>query len=323
MKHLALTLLLSILMTIPQAMAQQPVWALVIHGGAGNVTPGRITPDKQVQYEAKLLEALAAGQNVLAGGGTAMDAAIAAVQIMEESPLFNSGKGAVFNADGKNELDASVMDGRTGKAGAVAGVTVIRSPVEAARRVMDSSAHVMLSGRGAEAFAREQGLELVEPSYFYTDESWQEYMKVKERLEKEGRKGTVGAVALDKEGNLAAATSTGGMTFKKYGRIGDSPVIGAGTYASNESCAVSCTGHGEYFIRNSVAYDVSARMLYLGETVDQAATYIINEKLESQGGTGGLIALDKNGNISTPFNTPGMFRGFVTSASGPEVKMFR
>jgi beta-aspartyl-peptidase (threonine type) len=323
MKHLALTLLLSILMTIPQAMAQQPVWALVIHGGAGNVTPGRITPDKQVQYEAKLLEALAAGQNVLAGGGTAMDAAIAAVQIMEESPLFNSGKGAVFNADGKNELDASVMDGRTGKAGAVAGVTVIRSPVEAARRVMDSSAHVMLSGRGAEAFAREQGLELVEPSYFYTDESWQEYMKVKERLEKEGRKGTVGAVALDKEGNLAAATSTGGMTFKKYGRIGDSPVIGAGTYASNESCAVSCTGHGEYFIRNSVAYDVSARMLYLGETVDQAATYIINEKLKSQGGTGGLIALDKNGNISTPFNTPGMFRGFVTSASGPEVKMFR
>ncbi|HOI87394.1 MAG TPA: isoaspartyl peptidase/L-asparaginase [Lentimicrobium sp.] len=323
MKHMALTLLLSILMTIPQAMAQQPVWALVIHGGAGNVTPGRITPDKQVQYEAKLLEALAAGQNVLAGGGTAMDAAIAAVQIMEESPLFNSGKGAVFNADGKNELDASVMDGRTGKAGAVAGVTVIRSPVEAARRVMDSSAHVMLSGRGAEAFAREQGLELVEPSYFYTDESWQEYMKVKERLEKEGRKGTVGAVALDKEGNLAAATSTGGMTFKKYGRIGDSPVIGAGTYASNESCAVSCTGHGEYFIRNSVAYDVSARMLYLGETVDQAATYIINEKLKSQGGTGGLIALDKNGNISTPFNTPGMFRGFVTSASGPEVKMFR
>jgi len=320
---MALTLLLSILMTIPQAMAQQPVWALVIHGGAGNVTPGRITPDKQVQYEAKLLEALAAGQNVLAGGGTAMDAAIAAVQIMEESPLFNSGKGAVFNADGKNELDASVMDGRTGKAGAVAGVTVIRSPVEAARRVMDSSAHVMLSGRGAEAFAREQGLELVEPSYFYTDESWQEYMKVKERLEKEGRKGTVGAVALDKEGNLAAATSTGGMTFKKYGRIGDSPVIGAGTYASNESCAVSCTGHGEYFIRNSVAYDVSARMLYLGETVDQAATYIINEKLKSQGGTGGLIALDKNGNISTPFNTPGMFRGFVTSASGPEVKMFR
>ncbi len=323
MRNLTISIVACILMALPRAAAQQPDWVLVIHGGAGNVTPGRITPEKQVIYEAKLKDALAAGQQVLAGGGTAMDAVIAAVQIMEDSPLFNSGKGAVFNADGKNELDASVMDGRTGKAGAVAGVTIIRSPVEAARRVMDSSQHVMLSGRGAEAFAREQGLELVDPSYFYTDESWQEYMKVKERLEQEGRKGTVGAVALDKEGNLAAATSTGGMTFKKYGRIGDSPVIGAGTYASNESCAVSCTGHGEYFIRNSVAYDVSARMLYLGETVEQAAEYIINEKLKNQGGTGGLIAVDKNGSVSMPFNTPGMFRGWVTSASGAEVRMFR
>jgi len=242
---------------------------------------------------------------------------------MEECPLFNSGKGAGFNAEGKNELDASVMDGRSGKAGAVAGVTIIRSPVEAARRVMDSSQHVMLSGKGAEAFAREQNLELVDPSYFHTDESWQEYLKVKERLEQEGRKGTVGAVALDSHGNLAAATSTGGMVFKKYGRIGDSPVIGAGTYASNESCAVSCTGHGEYFIRNSVAYDVSASMLYLGETVEQAAEYIINEKLKSQGGNGGLIAVDKNGNISMPFNTPGMFRGFVKHGAEPKVFMFR
>ena len=323
MKHLTLTFIICFLMALPHAMAQQPGWVLVIHGGAGNITPAGVVPEKQVIYEAKLKEALAAGQQVLAGGGTAMDAVIAAVQFMEECPLFNSGKGAVFNAEGKNELDASVMDGFTGKAGAVAGVTIIRSPVEAARRVMDSSQHVMLSGKGAEAFAREQGLELVDPSYFHTDESWQEYLKVKERLEQEGRKGTVGAVALDSHGNLAAATSTGGMTFKKYGRIGDSPVIGAGTYASNESCAVSCTGHGEYFIRNSVAYDVSARMLYLGETVEQAAEYIINEKLKSQGGAGGLIAVDKNGNISMPFNTPGMFRGFVKQGAEPRVLMFR
>jgi beta-aspartyl-peptidase (threonine type) len=323
MKHLTLTFIICFLMALPHAMAQQPGWVLVIHGGAGNITPARVAPEKQVIYEAKLKEALAAGQQVLAGGGTAMDAVIAAVQFMEECPLFNSGKGAVFNAEGKNELDASVMDGFTGKAGAVAGVTIIRSPVEAARRVMDSSQHVMLSGKGAEAFAREQGLELVDPSYFHTDESWQEYLKVKERLEQEGRKGTVGAVALDSHGNLAAATSTGGMTFKKYGRIGDSPVIGAGTYASNESCAVSCTGHGEYFIRNSVAYDVSARMLYLGETVEQAAEYIINEKLKSQDGAGGLIAVDKNGNISMPFNTPGMFRGFVKQGAEPRVLMFR
>ena len=302
---------------------QVPGYVLVIHGGAGNITPARITPEKQVIYEVKLQEALAAGQKVLANGGAAMDAVIAAVQIMEECPLFNSGKGAVFNAEGKNELDASVMDGRSGKAGAVAGVTIIRSPVEAARRVMDSSQHVMLSGKGAEAFAREQGLELVDPSYFYTEESWKEYQMVKQRIENEGRKGTVGAVALDMDGNLAAATSTGGMTFKKYGRIGDSPVIGAGTYASNESCAVSCTGHGEYFIRNSVAYDVSARMLYLGETLEQAAVYIINEKLKSQGGTGGLIAVDKNGNISMPFNTPGMFRGYIKQGAEPLVLMFR
>jgi len=303
--------------------AQQPGYVLVIHGGAGNITPERITPDKQVLYEQKLEEALLKGEKVLSGGGSALDAVVAAVQIMEECPLFNSGKGAVFNAEGKNELDASIMDGKTMKAGAVAGVMTIKSPVEAARRVMDSSAHVMMAGRGAEEFARVQGLEIVDPSYFYTEESWQEYLKVKARIEKEGRKGTVGAVALDMNGNLAAATSTGGMVNKKYGRIGDSPIIGAGTYANNESCAVSCTGHGEYFIRNSVAFDVSVRMLYLGETVEKASGYIINEKLKSQGATGGLIALDKDGNIAMPFNTSGMFRGFVKKGEKIQLYVFR
>jgi beta-aspartyl-peptidase (threonine type) len=320
-----LSFLLAILFTLfaNPSFAQQAGYVLVIHGGAGNITPERITPEKQVLYEQKLTEALIAGEKVLANGGSALDAVVAAVQLMEECPLFNSGKGAVFNAEGKNELDASIMDGKTLKAGAVAGVKTIKSPVAAARRVMDSSAHVMMAGRGAEEFARVQGLEIVDPSYFYTEESWQEYLKVKARVEAEGRKGTVGAVALDMKGNLAAATSTGGMTFKKYGRIGDSPIIGAGTYANNESCAVSCTGHGEYFIRNSVAFDVSARMLYLGETVDQAAGYIINEKLKAQGATGGLIALDKDGNFSMPFNTSGMFRGYVKKGEKIQVFVFR
>ncbi len=323
MKQLFCLFVIAIVLSLNSSIAQQPGYVLVIHGGAGNITPERITPDKQVLYEQKLEEALAAGEKVLSAGGSSLDAVVAAVQVMEECPLFNSGKGAVFNAEGKNELDASIMDGKTMKAGAVAGVMTIKSPVEAARRVMDSSAHVMMAGRGAEEFARVQGLEIVDPSYFYTEESWQEYLKVKARIEKEGRKGTVGAVALDVKGNLAAATSTGGMVYKKYGRIGDSPIIGAGTYANNESCAVSCTGHGEYFIRNSVAFDVSARMLYLGETVEKASGYIINEKLKNQGAIGGLIALDKDGNIAMPFNTPGMFRGFVKKGEKIQVYVFR
>lgn len=323
MKRLFCFFILAIVLSANISNAQKPGYVLVVHGGAGNITPERITPDKQILYKQKLEEALAAGEKVLSAGGSALDAVIAAIQLMEECPLFNAGKGAVFNAEGKNELDASIMDGKTLKAGAVAGVMNIKSPVEAARRVMDSSAHVMLAGRGAEEFARVQGLEIVDPAYFYTEESWQEYLKVKARIETEGRKGTVGAVALDMNGNLAAATSTGGMVYKKYGRIGDSPIIGAGTYANNESCAVSCTGHGEYFIRNSVAFDVSARMLYLGETVDQAAGFIINEKLKAQGAAGGLIALDKDGNISMPFNTPGMFRGYVKKGEKIQVYMFR
>lgn len=302
---------------------KRPDFVLVIHGGAGTITSERYNAEHQAEYVARLTEALQAGERILASGGSALDAVVASVQVMEASPLFNAGVGAVFNAEGKNELDASIMDGKTGKAGAVAGVTTIKSPIAAARRVMDSSAHVMLAGRGAEQFAIEQKLEMVDPSYFWSEESWQEYLNVKARIEKNGRKGTVGAVALDKNGNLAAATSTGGMVYKKYGRVGDSPVIGAGTYASNESCAVSCTGHGEFFIRNSVAYDVSARMLYLGQTVEQAADYIINEKLKGLKALGGLIAVDKDGNVAMPFNTPGMFRAVVKAGGKPEVLMFR
>lgn len=323
MKNLTLLVFIALLFVSATALGQEGNYVLAIHGGAGNVTPERITPDKQVLYQQRLTEALTAGEKILKDGGASIDAVMAVVQMMEECPLFNSGKGAVFNADGKNELDASIMDGKTMKAGAVAGVTTIKSPIGAARRVMDSSAHVMLAGVGAEEFARLQGLEMVDPSYFYTEESWQEYLKVKAKVEANGRKGTVGAVALDIHGNLSAATSTGGMVFKKYGRIGDSPIIGAGTYANNESCAVSCTGHGEFFIRNAVAYDVSARMLYLGETLEQATDYIVNQKLKAQGAMGGLIAVDKNGNVSMPFNTEGMFRGYVKSTGENAVLMFR
>ncbi len=303
-------LIISVWFMILNCPAQND-YVLVIHGGAGNIQVNRMTEAQSAEYRDKLKEALQAGEKILESGGDALDAVVAAVLVLEDCPLFNAGKGAVFNSEGKHELDASIMDGKSMKAGAVAGTTTIRNPILAARLVMDSSAHVMLSGRGADLFAGLHGLEVVDNTYFDSEKGEKEYLRIKEKLENEGRKGTVGAVALDKQGNLAAATSTGGMTFKQYGRIGDSPIIGAGTYANNESCAVSCTGHGEYFIRNAVAYDVSARMLYLKETMEQATEYIINKKLKDQGATGGLIAVDKNGNIAMPFNTPGMFRGFV------------
>ena len=316
-------LLFTFLMLIAISSFSQQKYVLVIHGGAGNIAADEMKPEEAKAYNDKLLEALKAGEKILASGGKSLDAIMAAINVLEDSPLFNAGKGAVYNAEGKHELDASIMDGLTGKAGAVAGTTTIKNPVLAARLVMDSSAHVMLSGKGADEFARLHGLEMVENSYFDSQKAEAEYRRVKEKLDKEGRKGTVGAVALDQQGNLAAATSTGGMTFKQWGRIGDSPIIGAGTYANNESCAVSCTGHGEYFIRNSVAYDVSARMLYLGESVGQAANFIINTKLREQGGTGGLIAVDKNGNITLPYNTKGMLRGYVKQGEQPVVVVGR
>ena len=254
---------------------ERPQWAIVVHGGAGMMQPEAFPTEVRRAYAEKLSEALNAGGSILEQGGASLDAVEAAVRVLEDSPLFNAGKGAVFSAAGVNEMDASIMDGQTGKAGAVAGVTVIRNPISAARRVMEASPHVMLAGAGAETFAAEQGLTIVDRSYFYTEERWQSLLKARQRAEEQAadtseKYGTVGCVALDKNGNLAAATSTGGMTNKKYGRIGDSPVIGAGTYADNATCAVSCTGHGEYFITNEVAYDVAARLKYLHQSLREA-----------------------------------------------------
>lgn len=296
---------------------------VVIHGGAGNITKTNL-PDSNL-YKEKLEEALKKATDTLSKGGSSLDAVEVAIRVLEDSPLFNAGKGAVFNDEGKNELDASIMDGKTLKAGAVAGVTTIRNPITAARTVMEKSKHVMLTGKGAEKFATDQGLEIVDPSYFFDQKRWDLYLKLKGKSEikisdADSTHGTVGVVALDKYGNLAAGTSTGGMSNKKYGRVGDSPIIGAGTYANNNTCAVSCTGTGEYFIRNVVAYDMSALMEYKGYTVQQAADYIINDKLKEQGGDGGLIALDKNGNFTMTFNTEGMYRGYANSDG--EVKVF-
>ena len=301
-------------------------YTLVIHGGAGNITPANLPPDKAAQFEAKLTEVLRHGDSILKAGGTSLDAVEACVRMMEDCPLFNAGKGAVFNAEGKNEMDAAIMDGKSGKAGTVAGVTTIRNPISAARAVMEKTDHVLLSGKGAETFAAEKGLVIVSPDYFFTQSRWNSYLKAKANADSltamDKKHGTVGCVALDKYGNLAAATSTGGMTLKKYGRIGDTPIIGAGTYADNNTCAISATGHGEFFIRNVVAYDISALMKYKGLSLKDAANEVIMVKLKKQGGDGGIIAVDKNGNFAMPFNTPGMFRGFIKAGGEMKVAMF-
>lgn len=289
------------------ASAEPPDWAIVVHGGAGFMRPENYTAEDEKKYLDALEGALFAAGRILDNDGTALDAVEAAVRLLEDSPHFNAGKGAVFNADGVNELDASIMDGKTLNAGAVANVTTIKNPISAARKVMEESPHVMLIKDGAETFAREQGLEMVDPSYFFTQRSWDALQRAQEAE----KSGTVGAVALDKEGNIAAATSTGGMTNKKWGRVGDSPIIGAGTYADNNWGGVSATGHGEFFIRNVVAYDIIARMKYLNEPLQTAADDIINNKLKALGANGGVIAMDKYGNIAMPFNTSGMFRGYL------------
>jgi beta-aspartyl-peptidase (threonine type) len=302
-------------------------YVLVIHGGAGNILKSNL-PDSNA-YKAKLQEALQKGSDTLKKGGTSLDAVVVVIKILEDSPLFNAGKGAVFNSEGKNELDAAIMDGKTLKAGAVAGVTTIKNPITAARAVMEKTNHVMLIGAGADKFAKEAGLEIVDPSYFFTQKRWDQYLKEKIKSDSidtdpiHTKHGTVGAVALDIYGNRAAATSTGGLSNKKYGRVGDSPIIGAGTYANNKTCAVSCTGTGEYFMRNVVAYDVSALMEYKGWTIQKATDHIINEKLKTQGGDGGLIALDGNGNFSMSFNTAGMFRGYANSGGEIKVMLFK
>lgn len=307
---------------------------MVVHGGAGTITRAGMTPELEKQYREKLEEALRTGHAILAKGGSSLDAVEATIRILEDSPLFNAGKGAVFTHEGRNELDASIMDGRTRKAGAVAGVTIIRNPISAARAVMEKSKHVMMAGRGAELFATKVGLEIVDPSYFWTERRWKSLQR--ELLEEQGQKpqsalepldekkfGTVGAVAVDQNGNLAAATSTGGMTNKMFGRIGDSPVIGAGTYADNTSCAVSATGDGEYFIRLSVARDIAAQVEYRGLTVEQAGHEVIQRKLTALGGTGGVIILDAKGNFAMPFNTEGMYRGWIGADGVPQVRIYK
>ena len=305
--------------------------AIVIHGGAGTILKANMTEETEAAYRAKLEEALQAGHAVLAGGGAALDAVIAAIQVMEDSELFNAGKGAVFTSEGTNELDASIMDGATRNSGAVAGVKRVKSPIALARVVMEQSPHVMMAGAGAETYAEENGLEMVDNSYFYTERRFRSLQRAQESeaeatsslpfdesvqfdlpLSPNGDKfGTVGAVALDASGNIAAGTSTGGMTNKKFGRIGDAPIIGAGTYADNRTAGISATGHGEYFIRGVVAHDIASRIDYAGEDLNTAANTVIMDKLGELGGTGGIIALDRTGAIAMPFNTEGMYRGYI------------
>jgi beta-aspartyl-peptidase (threonine type) len=305
---------------------------LVIHGGAGTITRASMSPELEQQYRAALEQALRTGHAVLAKGGSSLDAVEASVRVLEDNPLFNAGKGAVFTNEGRNELDASIMDGRTKGAGSVAGVTIIRNPITAARAVMEKSEHVMMVGRGAELFATKMGLEVVDPSYFWTERRWK---SLQNELRKESKPqaavdvpddkkfGTVGAVAVDKNGNLAAATSTGGMTNKRYGRVGDAPIIGAGTYAENESCAVSATGHGEFFIRWTVAYDIAALVKYRGMTVQQAGDEVIHKKLAPVKGEGGVIILDRQGNFAMPFNSEGMYRGWIGADGTPHVEIYK
>jgi beta-aspartyl-peptidase (threonine type) len=308
-------------------------YAIAIHGGAGSLMTGSVSPEKEKAYHEKITEALQAGYSILGKDGSAVDAVEAAVRVLEDSPLFNAGKGSVFNNDGVNEMDAAIMNGKNLKAGAIAEVHTIRNPISCARAVMEKTKHVLLASAGAEKFAKECGLEIVDPSYFYDEDRHRQWVATKnndidyswsgEGIPDNTKKfGTVGAVALDSEGNIAAATSTGGVNNKKFGRIGDSPIIGAGTYANNKTCAVSCTGEGEYFIRNVVAYDISALMEYKGMTLDQATAEAI-KKVALAGGEGGLVSIDNQGNISAPFNTSSMFRGWINTAGEKFTGIFR
>jgi len=312
--------------TMPDAA---PRTAIVIHGGAGAIQRGQVSAEREQEYRDRLEEALRAGHAVLERGGSSVDAVIEAIVIMEDSPLFNAGRGAVFTAEGRNELDASLMEGRNREAGAVAGVTRVRNPIRLVRAVMDHSEHVMFAREGAEVFAEQQGLEMVDPEYFHTDHRYEALRRAQEAErtfldhDLEGHAlGTVGAVALDRDGNIAAGTSTGGMTNKRFGRVGDSPIIGAGTWADNRTCGVSATGHGEFFIRNAVAYDICAQMEYRGVSLREAADDVVMRKLVEHGGDGGVVALDAQGNIAMPHNTPGMYRGYVDVDGNVVVRIF-
>jgi L-asparaginase / beta-aspartyl-peptidase len=324
----------------PQVHAgEQPMnkgkFALAVHGGAGTIDRNSMTPEKERTYREGLDRALHAGYDILEKGGSSLDAVETAVRVLEDDPRFNAGKGAVFTEAGTNELDASIMDGKTLKAGAVAGLKHVKNPISLARMVMEKSPHVMMDGGGAEAFAKQNGVELVDQKYFFTEERWNALQKLKDEKKRAGgaggnkliiseqdRHGTVGAVARDQSGNLAAATSTGGTTNKLPGRIGDSPIIGAGTYANNATCAVSATGDGEYFIRATVAHDVSALVEYRAISLGEAAQQVLDKvgKLE---GTGGMIAVDGKGNITQPFNTSGMYRGSIDESGKTDIAIYR
>jgi beta-aspartyl-peptidase (threonine type) len=335
---LALGLLLAISANVN---AQQKKYVMIIHGGAGTILKKNMTPEKEAAYTAALTLALQTGYKTLKEGKSSIDAVEATIHVMEDSPLFNAGKGAVFTHDGRNELDAAIMNGKTLAAGAIAGVTTIRNPISGARAVMEKSEHVMMVGDGADQFAREAGLTIVDPRYYWTKERWdglQEAIKedsTKAVLDHGSKKslllgtknhdykfGTVGCVALDNAGNLAAGTSTGGMTNKKYGRVGDAPIIGAGTYCNNETAGISCTGWGEFYIRNVVAKTISDLMEYKGLGVAEASKIAL-DKVGKMGGDGGLIALDKKGNIAMPFNTEGMYRGTVTADGRVEIQIYK
>jgi beta-aspartyl-peptidase (threonine type) len=327
MSRITLLLILSFSMitTSFSPSPTRPRFAIAIHGGAGTILKSSMTPEQEAQYRMKLAEAVDIGYAILEKGGTSLDAVEAVVQRLEDDSLFNAGKGSVFNSDGKVELDASIMDGNTLKAGAVAGVHHVKNPIRLARTVMEKSEHVFFIGDGAEKFAQEHGLELVDESYFFTEARWQSLQKAKakESLTEKEKHGTVGAVALDQHGNLAAATSTGGMTNKKFGRIGDSPIIGAGTYADNETCAISATGHGEYFIRAVVAHDIASLIRYKRLSIQAAAEEVVMNKLAKLGGTGGIIAIDRNANIAMPFNTDGMYRAYKVQGGKTFVAIYK
>ncbi|QIL38577.1 isoaspartyl peptidase/L-asparaginase [Pedobacter sp. HDW13] len=340
MKFFKILSLFMLLVLAVNVSAQQK-YVMVIHGGAGTILKKNMSAEKEAAYIAVLTQALQAGYEQIKAGKTSLDAVEATIHVLENDPHFNAGKGAVFTHDGRNELDAAIMDGKTLMAGAVAGVTTIKNPISAARAVMEKSEHVMLVGAGADLFAKEVGLEIVDPKYFWTKERWEGLQKAiqedstKAVLDHGSKKselfgvknldykfGTVGCVALDKAGNLAAGTSTGGMTNKKYGRVGDAPIIGAGTYCNNETAGISCTGWGEFYIRNVVAKTISDLMEYKGLSVVKASKIAL-DKVGKMGGNGGLIALDKQGNMTMPFNTDGMYRGAITAEGKIEVSIYK
>lgn len=316
-------------------------FGIVIHGGAGTILKENMTDSMEQAYNQKLEEAIRTGHQILANGGTAIEAVQRTINVMEDSPLFNAGKGAVFTNAETNELDASIMDGKTLNAGAVAGVTTVKNPINLAWEVMENSEHVMMAGKGAENFAEERGVEIVDPEYFYTENRFRSWQRLRERDAektepdyddnrsaffdaniKDLKFGTVGCAVLDKDGNLAAGTSTGGMTNKKWGRIGDAPIIGAGTYANNKTAAISATGWGEFFIRGVVAYDISALMEYKGMSLEDAAREVIQKKNPELGGNGGIVAIDQKGNISMEFNTVGMYRAHMNNTGDLEIAIY-